>query len=128
MNVLLDSHAIIWFITDDSNLPLKSKQIIENKDNTCYISIATFWEIGIKNSLGRLNLDADLKAIFKVIEKTGFDILPITLNHILKSAELDFFHQDPFDRIIIAQAITENLIVITKDQYFTKYPISLCWK
>jgi PIN domain nuclease of toxin-antitoxin system len=128
MDILLDTHALIWFITDDSKLPVKSKQIIENSQNTCYISIATFWEIGIKISLGRLNLNTDLKTIFEIIENTGFEVLPITLNHILKGAGLEFFHQDPFDRIIIAQAIFENFTIISKDQYFNKYPVTLFWK
>ncbi len=127
MNYLIDTHALIWFITDNEKLPRLAKQIIENQDNNCYVSIASFWEIGIKYSLGRLDLNTDLNNIFQIIEDTGFDILPITINQILKNASLEFHHQDPFDRIIISQAITENLTIISKDSQFDKYNVPLIW-
>lgn len=127
MDLLIDTHAIIWFITDNNKLPVNTKKLIENNDNNCYVSLATYWEVGIKYSLGRLDLNTDLESIFKIIEDTGFEILPITTNHILKNANLEFHHQDPFDRIIIAQAITENLVVISKDSQFDKYEIKLIW-
>ena len=128
MNFLIDTHAVIWFITDNAKLPLKIKQIIEDKKNSCYVSLATYWEIAIKHSLGRLILNSDLEAIFKIIEETGIELLPITTKHILENANLEFYHQDPFDRIIIAQAMIENLTVISKDNQFDKYKIQLIWK
>jgi len=100
MNLLVDTHALIWFITDNNKLPINTKKFIESNDNDCYVSIATFWEIGIKNSIGRLDLNSDLQKIFQLIEESGFDILPITTNHILQNADLKLYHQDPFDRII----------------------------
>ena len=127
MDLLIDTHAVIWFITEDSKLPLKTKKIIENSENNCYVSIATYWEIAIKHSLGRLNLDSDLENIFQIIEKTGFEILPITTNQILINAGLPHHHQDPFDRIIIAQAIIEDLKIVTKDGQFENYQVSLVW-
>lgn len=108
MNLLIDTHALIWFITDSDKLPQKTKAIIENKENDCFVSIATYWEIGIKNSIGRLNLNSELKTIFQIIEETGFEAIPITTSHILINASLAFHHQDPFDRLIIAQAIAEK--------------------
>ena len=128
MNILLDTHALIWFITDNDKLPIKTKKIIESKENRCYVSIASLWEMGIKNSIGRLELNINLDDIFSTIEKTGFDILPITTQHILKNSELEFFHQDPFDRIIIAQSIVENIDIITIDKKFSNYNVSLVWK
>jgi len=107
---------------------LKTQQIIEDAANNCFVSIATLWEIAIKNSLGRLDLHADLDRIFQIIDETGFELLPITVNHILTNSNLKFHHQDPFDRIIIAQAIHENLIIITKDEKFDKYNAPLIWK
>ena len=70
MDLLIDTHAVIWFITDDSKLSQKTKQIIENIENKCFVSIATYWEIAIKYSLGRLDLNSELKRIFQIIEKT----------------------------------------------------------
>lgn len=127
MNLLIDTHALIWFITDNEKLPVKTKNIIENEENSCYVSIATYWEIAIKNSIGRLDLNTNLKNIFQIIEDTGFITLPITTSHILKNAELEFHHQDPFDRIIIAQSISENLKIISKDKEFENYIVSLIW-
>ncbi|MBW8333610.1 MAG: type II toxin-antitoxin system VapC family toxin [Prolixibacteraceae bacterium] len=128
MELLIDTHAVIWFITEDSLLPLKTKRVIENPDNTCFVSIASFWEIAIKQSIGRLNLFSDLEEIFRIIENTGFELLPITTNQILINAKLPLFHQDPFDRIIIAQAICENLQIVTKDGQFENYDVSLIWE
>ena len=128
MNLLIDTHALIWFITDNDKLPLKTKQIIENKENNCYVSIATYWEIGIKNSIGRLDLNSDLETIFQIIEETGFETLPITTNQILRNANLEFHHQDPFDRIIIAQSLTEKMTIITRDSQFEDYNVPIIWK
>lgn len=127
MDLLIDTHAVIWFITEDSKLPLKTKKIIENSENTCFVSIATYWEIAIKHSLGRLNLNSDLEGIFQIIENTGFELLPITINQILINSGLEHHHHDPFDRMIIAQAICENLKIVTKDDYFRNYSVSLIW-
>ena len=128
MNLLVDTHALIWFITDNNKLPINTKKFIESNDNDCYVSIATFWEIGIKNSIGRLDLNSDLQKIFRIIEESGFDILPITTNHILQNADLKFYHQDPFDRIIIAQAMVEKMTIITKDTQFKNYNIPKVWE
>jgi len=128
MNLLVDSHALIWFITDNNKLPINTKKFIESNDNDCYVSIATFWEIGIKNSIGRLDLNSDLQKIFRIIEESGFDILPITTNHILQNADLELYHQDPFDRIIIAQAMVEKMTIITKDTQFKNYNTPIVWE
>ena len=128
MNFLVDTHVLIWFITDDIKLPVKTKQIIENKENSCYISIASYWEIAIKNSIGRLDLNSDLETIFEVIEESGFETLPLTTNQILQNASLEFHHQDPFDRIIIAQSMIENMTIITKDSIFDKYNVPIYWE
>ncbi|MGB6084136.1 type II toxin-antitoxin system VapC family toxin [Moheibacter sp.] len=128
MNYLIDTHVVLWFITNDEKLPDSIKEIIGNKENQCFISIASYWEIGIKTSIGRLELNADLESIFKIIENSGFDALPITQQHILKNSTLNFHHQDPFDRILIAQALSEDLTIISKDNLFKKYEVSLIWE
>ncbi len=128
MDLLIDTHAVIWFITEDKKLPPKTRQLIENTENDCFVSIATYWEIAIKHSLDRLDLNSDLERIFQIIEETGFEILPITVNQILKNAKLYFHHQDPFDRTIIAQAIRENLSIITKDEKFKNYQVPVIWE
>ncbi|MGZ5244046.1 MAG: type II toxin-antitoxin system VapC family toxin [Bacteroidia bacterium] len=123
----MDTHTVIWFIINSSQLSAQAKQLIENGQNTCYISIASYWEIAIKYARGRLELNAELEKIFDIIDESGFEILPITPKHILKNAELEFHHQDPFDRIIIAQALVEKLTIVGKDNQFTNYGIQLVW-
>lgn len=125
MNLLLDTHIVIWFISNDSKLSKKVKNLIEDSNNKCFVSIATYWEISIKYALGRLNLNSSIEKIFNIIEESGFEILPITLNHILQLSKLEHHHNDPFDRLIISQSITENLQVISNDNYFPAYEIQL---
>lgn len=127
MNVLIDTHALIWFITADDKLPSESRRVIENTSNTCLVSIASLWEMGIKTSLGKLELQISLESLFEIINQSGFTILPITPDHILTNATLNYHHRDPFDRLIIAQAKYEGIKVITKDGEYKKYNIGLIW-
>lgn len=90
MNLLIDTHAVIWFITEDDQLPVNVKELIEDTTNTCFVSITSLWEMGIKYSLGKLDLKADLKKIFDLINQSGLTILPITTTHILINTILDF--------------------------------------
>lgn len=125
MNYLLDTHVVIWAITDDKRLSSKLKTILVNKSNKCFISIVSFWEMGIKFFLGRLELSTDLNEIFDIINRLGIEILPISPNHILENSKLIFHQNDPFDRLLIGQAISENLTILTKDEQFKKYEISI---
>lgn len=127
MNLLLDTHAVIWFITEDEQLPRKSKLLIEDKGNACFVSIASLWEMGIKHSLGKLDLKEDIQIIFDLIDQSELILLPITTTHILTSTFLPFQHRDPFDRLLIAQAKTEGLTIIIKDNAFKHYEASLIW-
>lgn len=128
MDLLLDTHAIIWFITNDSRLPVPTKKIIENQSNTCFVSLATHWEMSIKHSLGRLELNESLERIFEIIEESGFEILPITSSHILEVSQIPFHHKDPFDRMILGQAKNEGMKIISKDSQFSNYSEDVIWK
>ena len=128
MNLLLDTHTTIWFITEDKTLPAHLKELIEDGANTCFVSIASFWEMGIKHSLGKLDLKVDLRRIFELIDQSGLTVLPITTNHILTNTTLEFHHRDPFDRLMIAQAKSEGLTVVSRDGVFKDYNIELIWK
>lgn len=127
MNLLIDTHAVIWFITEDRQLPQKIKALIEDPENDCFVSIASLWEIGIKHSLGKLDLKVNLKKIFELIELSGLSVIPITTTHILTNTTLDFHHRDPFDRLLIAQAKSEGLTLVTKDEMFKEYNILQVW-
>lgn len=127
MQFLLDTHTFIWFINGDSSLPNNIIGEIKNLKNQCFISIASIWEIAIKCKLNKLWLNADFNRILDFLDYNQIEILPISFNHIIKLNELDFHHRDPFDRILIAQGISENLTILTKDQNFSFYKAKTLW-
>ncbi len=128
MEYLLDTHSFLWFINGDEQLSGKAKNAIADPDAIKYISIASFWEIAIKVNLGKLSLDMAYQDLRQQVIANGFEILPITFEHTIELVSLDLHHRDPFDRIIIAQALSENLVVISKDGNFSKYnKLQLLW-
>ena len=127
MRLLLDTHPFIWFINGDDALPEKVKKIIANPENECFLSIASIWEIAIKTSLGKLGLQSGFDKIADFLLDNDVGVLPIKFDHLQTLLKLEYYHRDPFDRIILAQGITENLIVLSKDVIFDKYPIKLVW-
>lgn len=128
MDILLDTHVVIWFITDDPKLPVASKKFIENPNNNCFVSVATYWEMSIKYSLDRLDLQNSLDRIFEIIEESGFELLPITSSHILTTSKLAFHHRDPFDRMIIGQALHEGMKIMSADAQFENYSSEIIWE
>jgi len=127
MNFLLDTHTFIWFINGDRSLPDKSVRQIKNIENQCFLSIASGWEIAIKMKLGKLQLSSDFDKITDICLQNEIELLPITFEHILENNKLDFHHRDPFDRLIIAQAIVEKLTILTKDENFKLYKVKCAW-
>jgi len=127
MKLLLDTHAFIWFVDNDVRLLHKTKNQIEDINNTILISIASLWEIAIKISLGKLEISESIERIIELIADNGFEILPILPEHIIKISRLEFHHRDPFDRIIIIQGLNENLQIVSKDEIFDKYGVNRIW-
>ena len=127
MAYLLDTHAFLWFLNGSEELSVNARQAIEDNTKLKYISIVSFWEISIKLSLKKLELTTSFKELLTQAIKNGFEILPLTFNHSAGLINLEFYHKDPFDRMIISQAITENLQIITKDQKFGLYAVSTLW-
>ena len=127
MPLLLDTHTLLWFYSGDSQLPDHIKQEIENTNNQCFLSIASVWEITIKLGTGKLELDNSLNELFQFITRNQIEILPIEFNHLLRLEQLLHFHKDPFDRIIIAQSLEENLPIYTKDSFFQDYGVTVRW-
>ena len=128
MSYLIDTHAVIWFITDDKKLPAATKKLIEDLGNDCLVSTASLWEMAIKYSLDKLELNTHLERIFQLIEESPLEILPVSNEHILEVAKLPFHHRDPFDRIMIAQGRVEQIKIITKDGFFDDYDVEVVWK
>jgi PIN domain nuclease of toxin-antitoxin system len=111
MNYLLDTHVLLWAINEPIKLPVSIKEKIEDTKNVCYVSIVSFWEIAIKVSIKKLSIEMELTALFEIIGKSQFEILNLNQSAILQVAALPFHHNDPFDRILISQAHTDNLTV-----------------
>jgi len=127
MDLLLDTHALIWFINGDKQLPEKAIELIINLDNKCFVSVASIWEIAIKLSLKKLDLNGGFEDISRLMKRYEIELLPLTFGHIQKLLTLDFYHRDPFDRIIISQGMVENLTIVTKDEIFINYPVKVVW-
>lgn len=126
---LLDTHALIWFLSGSRSLPSTSKKIILSVENLCFISIASIWEIAIKQTLGKIELNISFSKLREVLMANNISILPLEFELILELTKLEYVHRAPFDRIIIAQAITEKIALISKDEHFSKYTgLNLIWK
>ena len=119
MRYLLDTHTLLWFLQDDPQLPEMVANEITNIENNCYVSIASLWEIAIKINLGKFA---------SYLADNDIEVLQIGFDHLIQVATLDLHHRDPFDRIIIAQGLVENLTIITKDEHFPSYTDKILWK
>ena len=121
MNLLLDTHVALWAITDSPRLTPKARDLIANPANTVWVSVASLWEITIKHSLGRGDMPisgAQAKAWF---EQSGYQLLNIEAPHVSGVGELPALHNDPFDRLLVAQALAEPLRLITHDAQVARY-------
>lgn len=127
MQYLLDTHTLLWFLEDDPQLPEKVKKEIADIDNKCYVSIASLWEIAIKIRLGKLSIKFNFEKFAAYLSDNEIELLPISLEHLLQLLNLDLHHRDPFDRLIIAQAITDNLTILSRDEHFKSYMERVMW-
>ena len=128
MKYLLDTHTLLWFLQGDKKLSDKARGLIDNSDNRKFLSIASLWEIAIKVSLGKLALNKPFEKLFpEQLHFNRIEILDITADNLIKLTALPFHHRDPFDRLIIAQALVEELPVIGADVIFDAYGINREW-
>ena len=128
MKYLLDTHAFLWFVTDDDKLSSNARSIIKNSNNEVYFSAVSAWEMSIKVRLGRLTIEEALEPfIIKQLAENNFSTLSITIFHSIYTSKLPEIHKDPFDRMLIAQAQVENLSLISRDKNIKKYKIPVVW-
>ena len=128
MKVLVDTHALLWFLLGDSRLSATAREAIESSSNTRFLSDASVWEISIKQSLGKLKLAEPFESrLVAALERNVFEQLPIARPHLFAVSRLPFHHRDPFDRLIIATAMVENLPIVTQDSQFAAYSIDVIW-
>jgi len=127
MKALLDTHAFLWAIADEAKLSRRAQQIYTGP-NDLWLSVASVWEILIKARAGRLPLPEPAGPyLVRKLAKDGIEVLPITLDHVLKTEILPMHHRDPFDRLLIAQSIEEGWPIITADPWFARYPVDVIW-
>lgn len=127
-SLLLDTHAMLWFFWDDSQLSTNAKSLIEDADNRKLVSMASCWEIAIKAGLGKLNLGEPSRSFLaREIARNNFELLPITLDHATAVETMNLHHRDPFDRLLIAQAMIEELSLVSTDDIFDQYDVSRLW-
>ena len=128
MKYLLDTHTLLWFLQGDKKLSDTARRLIDNPSNEKFLSITSLWEIAIKVGLGKLVLDKSFERLFpEQLHFNRIQILDITIDSLTKLTTLPFHHRDPFDRLMIAQAIVERLPVIGTDVIFAAYGISREW-
>ncbi len=128
MRLLIDTHAFLWWVGDSRELSRRARAAIGGSRNECLVSIASGWEIAIKVSLGELRIEGSLDRFLpEQIAANGFRPLPIDLKHAARVAALPFHHREPFDRLLAAQALEEDLALVTADPVFAKYGIRRVW-
>jgi PIN domain nuclease of toxin-antitoxin system len=127
-DLLLDTHAMLWFLWDDARLSKNAKTLIEDADNRKLVSVASCWEIAIKVGLGKLNLGEPSRSFLpREIARNNFGVLPISVDHATMVASLAPHHKDPFDRLLIAQAMVEGFALVGADVVFDEYGVSRLW-
>jgi PIN domain nuclease of toxin-antitoxin system len=124
VNLLLDTHVLIWWIENNRRLGKRARAEIQNNDAAIWISSATIWEISIKAAIGRLDVHPSFENALRLeIENSGFQSLPVTFDHAFAVRHLPLHHTDPFDRMLIAQAQCEGLTLLTVDSQFADYGV-----
>ncbi|WJR68337.1 type II toxin-antitoxin system VapC family toxin [Neorhizobium sp. CSC1952] len=127
MRILLDSHLLVWLVGASDRLPPEAREIIENVDNDIFFSSASIWELSIKYSSGKIGLELPPRMLHRVLIESDFKELAVTASHALEVDMLQPIHKDPFDRILIAQAMWEGMLLLTSDETIAQYnaPIRL---
>ncbi len=121
MRYLIDTHTFLWFNEGSPQLSQTARALIEDKGNEIFISIASLWEISIKTALGKLNIKGAYDTVIDDVIEYEMELLSINFAHTVTQNKLPFYHKDPFDRIIVSQAIVENMDLISKDDIFDDY-------
>ncbi|RYE28967.1 MAG: type II toxin-antitoxin system VapC family toxin [Sphingobacteriaceae bacterium] len=125
MRILIDTHILIWYFDGNDKLPDRYKYQLDKTENSIIVSIASIWEIAIKINLGKLEVTKSLTEIQSYLIKRNFEFLEVKFTHLNILSILPLHHKDPFDRLLIAQSISENFTLISLDQHFQAYPINL---
>jgi PIN domain nuclease of toxin-antitoxin system len=128
MRLLLDTHTLLWWLSENSSLPASARKLIANKNNDVLVSAASAWEIATKVRLGKVPIAVDLAHDFTAyLGRERFEILAVSAEHGIRAGLLPGPHKDPFDRMLIAQALAENLAIVSNDVVFDGYGVKRVW-
>ena len=128
MKLLLDTHTLLWFIAGSASLSAYARSLIEDASNEKFVSIVSIWETAIKVSIGKMSLSAPFNILFpQQLQINGFELLPVKIEHTSVVTTLPFHHRDPFDRLLIAQAVEEKMTLVSRDEFFDDYGITRLW-
>lgn len=128
IRALLDTHVFVWFIGGEERLSRAARELLQDRENEILISVASLWEIAIKHSLGKLDLERPFAELIpEQLDRQGITILPLELAHLTEVDRLPFHHRDPFDRVIAAQALSERIPVISVDAALDPYGVTRIW-
>ena len=124
---LLDTHTAIWFFNGNESLSQTANNIIRDLSNEVFISISSVWELAIKIGIGKLDFAGKAAGFVRLAENNGFTLIPITTSHLTTYESLPFIHRDPFDRLLVATAIAEQMTIITADENIVRYDVPKVW-
>lgn len=128
MRLMLDTHTFLWFIEGSLNLSDMARNLIEDRGNQRFLSIASLWEMSIKVSIGKLELEMTFSDLVKrEVYGNAIELLEIRAEHLDELAKLPFHHKDPFDRLMISQSLIESVPIVTRDSVFGSYPVHVLW-
>jgi len=123
----LDTHTVLWFFDDVEKLPKPVYDAILNPENDKYVSLASAWEIAIKVSIKKLNFEGGAANFLETVEDNGFTILPINPEYVKRVESIPFYHRDPFDRMLIASALSEGMSLVSSDENIQRYDVEIVW-
>jgi PIN domain nuclease of toxin-antitoxin system len=123
LKILLDTHVLLWWLAGDKQLGTQARDLIADPGNDILVSVASLWEIVVKRRVGKLQ--ADVAEVSDAIERDGFSLLPISMANLAELTALPMHHRDPFDHLLIAQAISEQATLLSEDQNISKYPVQV---
>ena len=127
MKLLLDTHAFIWCDSEPAKLSLRAQELCQDPDNTLILSVASVWEMQIKLQLGKMQFKMPLPDMIRQQQENGVEVLPVHAEHVFALDSLPAHHKDPFDRLLVAQAIVEGAAIITTDPLILQYPVKVEW-
>jgi PIN domain nuclease of toxin-antitoxin system len=127
MKYLLDTHTLIWFAAEDARVPPSITDVIARDPTITCVSVASLWEIAIKLSTGKLELDGGLENLLDGMKRNRLESLPIAPSHLVQVSRLPFHHRDPFDRMLVAQALADDLTLISADSQLDAYGVRRLW-